>query len=211
MTQRQAYSPISLSTAGLSYGRGGLPLGTDLDFSVSSGRCLLLRGPNGTGKTTLLLTLAGIVAPLAGSFALDGVDPEARPQLHYCGHRNAIKPRLTVLENLVFWRALNGPTGIDPEPALERVGLGDLEDLDAGYLSAGQSRRLALARLLVSARPLWLLDEPTAALDVEGHGLVTTLIGEHLALGGLVIAATHDPITLPDPARLDTLTLSKSP
>jgi len=211
MTQRQAYSPISLSTAGLSYGRGGLPLGADLDFSVTSGRCLLLRGPNGTGKTTLLLTLAGIVAPLAGSFALDGVDPEAGPQLHYCGHRNAIKPRLTVLENLVFWRALNGPTGIDPELALERVGLGDLEDLDAGYLSAGQSRRLALARLLVSARPLWLLDEPTAALDVEGHGLVTTLIGEHLALGGLAIAATHDPITLPDPARLDTLTLSKSP
>ena len=211
MTQRQAYSPISLSTAGLSYGRGGLPLGADLEFSVSSGRCLLLRGPNGTGKTTLLLTLAGIVAPLAGSFALDGVDPEAGPQLHYCGHRNAIKPRLTVLENLTFWRALNGPTGIDPELALERVGLGDLEDLDAGYLSAGQSRRLALARLLVSARPLWLLDEPTAALDVEGHGLVTTLIGEHLALRGLVIAATHDPIVLPDPARLDTLTLSKSP
>lgn len=210
MTQRQAYPPITLIATGLSYGRGGLPLGHDVDFSVGPGRCLLLRGPNGTGKTTLLLTLAGIVAPLAGVFELDGVDPDAGPQLHYCGHRNAIKPRLSVLENLTFWCALNGATGIAPALALDRVGLGDLEDLDAGYLSAGQSRRLALARLLVSARPLWLLDEPTAALDVEGHGLVTALIAEHLDLGGLVIAATHDPITLPDPARLETLTLSKS-
>jgi heme exporter protein A len=209
MTQRQVYSPITLDVAGLSYGRGGLPLGTDLHFAVSSGQCLLLRGPNGTGKTTLLLTLAGIVAPLAGTFTLGGGDPEAGPQLHYCGHRNAIKPRLSVLENLRFWGALNGPTGIDAEAALDQVGLGDLEELDAGYLSAGQGRRLALARLLVSARPLWLLDEPTAALDVEGHGLVTRLIADHLDLGGLVIAATHDPITLPAPARLETLTLSK--
>ena len=206
MTDRQVYPPLTLRATGLSCGRGGMVLADGLDFSISNGHCLLLRGPNGTGKTTLLLTLAGIVAPLAGSFAIEGADEEAR-QLHYCGHRNAIKPRLSVLENLAFWAAVNSPTGIDPETALEDVGLGGLDGLDAGYLSAGQSRRLALARLLVSHRPLWLLDEPTASLDVEGHELVTRLIDQHLDMGGIAIAATHDPITLPDAARMETLAL----
>ncbi|MCS6760424.1 MAG: ATP-binding cassette domain-containing protein, partial [Candidatus Devosia euplotis] len=94
--------------------------------------------------------------------------------------------------------------------ALARVGLGDLDGLDAGYLSAGQSRRLALARLLVSLRPLWLLDEPTAALDAQGHQLVSQLLAGHLAMGGLAIAATHDPITLPDPASLSTMQLARA-
>jgi heme exporter protein A len=182
-----------------------------LDFSVTSGQCLLLRGPNGTGKTTLLLTLSGIVAPLEGARALEGTDVEAGPQLHYCGHRNAIKPRLTVAENLGFWAALNGATGLSIAAALEQVGLDRLGDLDAGYLSAGQSRRLALARMLVSLRPLWLLDEPTAALDTEGHDLVTRLIDRHLDMGGLAVAATHDPITLPDPARMETMVLGARP
>ncbi|MHA6689204.1 heme ABC exporter ATP-binding protein CcmA [Devosia sp. A449] len=198
---------MRLHAQSLSCGRGGVALATGLDFTVAPGQCLLLRGPNGTGKSTLLLTLAGIVTPMAGGFALEGVDPEAGPQLHYCGHRNAVKPRLTVRENLDFWGQLNGANGIAALAALEQVGLGPLAELDAGYLSAGQSRRLALARLLVSRRPLWLLDEPTAALDVEGHALVTGLIDSHLDRGGLVLAATHDPITLPDPSRLDTLTL----
>jgi heme exporter protein A len=206
MTDRQVYPPLTLRATGLSCGRGGLVLADGLDFSVGNGHCLLLRGPNGTGKTTLLLTLAGIVAPLAGFFAIEGSDEDVR-HLHYCGHRNAIKPRLSVLENLAFWAAINGPTGIDPDAALEEVGLGGLEGLDAGYLSAGQSRRLALARLLVSHRPLWLLDEPTASLDVEGHDLVTRLIDRHLDKGGIAVAATHDPITLPDPARMETLAL----
>ena len=206
MTDRQVYPPLTLRATGLSCGRGGMVLADGLDFSVGNGHCLLLRGPNGTGKTTLLLTLAGIVAPLAGHFAIEGGDEDDR-QLHYCGHRNAIKPRLSVLENLAFWAAINGPTGIDPEAALDQVGLGGLDGLDAGYLSAGQSRRLALARLLVSHRPLWLLDEPTASLDVEGHDLVTRLIDRHLDMGGFAIAATHDPITLPDAARMETLAL----
>jgi heme exporter protein A len=207
MTDRQVFPPLTLRATGLSCGRGGMALTVDLSFAVTAGQCLLLRGPNGTGKTTLLLTLAGIVTPLAGTFALEGADSEAGPQFHYCGHRNAIKPRLSVAENLDFWARVNGMTGIATDAALAEVGLGELAGLDAGYLSAGQSRRLALARLLVTHRPLWLLDEPTASLDVEGHELVTRLLDQHLDMGGFAIAATHDPITLPDPARMETLAL----
>ena len=210
MTDRQSFAPLTLRATGLSWGRGGMALGDGASFSLGAGQCLLLRGPNGTGKTTLLLTLAGILAPMAGSVALEGAEEDQRP-LHYCGHRNAIKPRLTVTENLAFWAQVNGPTGIPVLAALDAVGLGHLAGLDAGYLSAGQSRRLALARLLVSHRPLWLLDEPTAALDSEGHALVARLLDRHLDMGGLALAATHDPITLPDPSRLDTLSLGGRP
>ena len=206
MTDRQVFPPLVLRATGLSCGRGGMMLCENLHFSVPSRRCLLLRGPNGTGKTTLLLTLAGIVAPLKGFFAFEGHDEELAA-IHYCGHRNAVKPRLTVSENLGFWRAMNGATGSSVDMALAEVGLEDLRDLDAGYLSAGQTRRLALARLLVSQRPVWLLDEPTAALDSAGHDLVTRLIERHLDMGGLVVAATHDPIELADPGRMDVLTL----
>ena len=208
MTERQVFAPLALSTHALAVGRGGMALATGLEFTVLNGKCLLLRGPNGVGKSTLLLTLAGIVEPLDGRFVLEGLNAEDGPQLHYCGHRNAIKPRLTVLENLDFWQSLNGATGMDPIEALETVGLGALGALDAGYLSAGQGRRLALARLLVTARPLWLLDEPTAALDSEGHELVTRLIDAHLEAGGLVVAATHDPITPTDPNRVETLVMA---
>ena len=207
MTDRHVFAPLTLRATGLGCGRGEVVLAENLDFAVSGGQCLLLRGPNGTGKTTLLLTLAGILQPMGGIFGLEGWDNEGGPYLHYCGHRNAIKPRLSVLENLAFWAAVNGPTGVAPVDALDQVGLGGLDSLDAGYLSAGQSRRLALARLLVSQRPLWLLDEPTAALDMEGHALVTRLLDAHLDQGGIAIAATHDPITLPDMARMETLAL----
>jgi len=174
------------------------------------GTALLLRGPNGAGKTTLLLTLAGVVAPIAGSLALDGADPDEGPFLHFCGHRNAVKPRLSVEENLQFWAALNGGDGLPVLDALEQVGLGALARLDAGYLSAGQGRRLALARLLVSPRPLWLLDEPTAALDRQGQALVAGLIDAQLQSGGIVVAATHDELALADPTRITTLTLEPS-
>ena len=210
MSTRHHFPLLTLRATGLGWGRGGMTLTSDVSFSVGNGQCLLLRGPNGTGKTTLLLTLAGIIAPMAGTFALEGGDEDER-LIHYCGHRNAIKPRVTVLENLAFWAAVNGPTGQPAEAALEAVGLGHIAELDAGYLSAGQSRRLALARLLVSHRPLWLLDEPTAALDTEGHELVTRLIDQHLDSGGFAIAATHDPITLPDPTRMETLVLGARP
>jgi len=210
MTDRQVFSPLVLGAQGLSCGRGGIMLSEGLDFRLEAGRCLLLRGPNGAGKTTLILTLAGIVTPMEGRIALEGVDEEDGPQLHYCGHRNAIKARLSVLENLEFWASVNGPTGLSPMEALDRVGLGAIAGLDAGYLSAGQGRRLALARLLVTQRPLWLLDEPTAALDIEGHKLVETLIDDHLDQGGLVVAATHDPITLNDPTRVEILAIGRA-
>jgi heme exporter protein A len=206
MTQRQVFPPLALRAEGLSCGRSGNVLSHDLSFTVPSGQCLFLRGPNGAGKSTLLLTLAGIVRPLDGAFALDGADEDV-PLLHYCGHRNAIKQRLSVRENLHFWRRVNGETGATIENALETVGLGKLSELDAGFLSAGQTRRLALARLLVSLRPLWLLDEPTAALDTDGHALVARLVDEHLRIGGMVVAATHDPITLADPEAAQSLVL----
>lgn len=188
-------------------GRGDAALLSDLSFSVAGGRGLLLRGPNGAGKSTLLLTLAGLLPALAGAVAIEGHDPEDGPALHHCGHRNAVRARLSVLETLTFWAAINGPTGLPPHEALERVGLARAARLDAGYLSAGQQRRLALARLLVSSRPLWLLDEPTAALDMDGHALLARLLAEHLAEGGLAIIATHDEIGLDG---LDTLTLGRA-
>ena len=208
MTERQVFGSLALSAHALAVGRGGIALAHGLEFRVQNGKCLLLRGPNGAGKSTLLLTLAGIVEPLEGKFVLEGATADDGPLLHYCGHRNAIKPRLSVLENLSFWQSLNGATGIAPLEALETVGLAALAPLDAGYLSAGQGRRLALARLLVSARPLWLLDEPTAALDSEGHELVGRLIDAHLEAGGLVVAATHDPITPADLSRVETLVMA---
>jgi heme exporter protein A len=210
MTDRQVFSPIALHTQALACGRGGMTLCSNLNISVAGGQCLLLRGPNGTGKTTLLLTLAGVVAPMAGTMSFaSAADSELGPILHHCGHRNAIKARLTVLENLRYWAAVNGSSGLPAEQALDEVGLGRLAELDAGYLSAGQSRRLALARLLVSERPIWLMDEPTAALDVEGHQLVSRLLDAHLDMGGLAIVATHDRITLSDPARLLALDLGE--
>lgn len=204
MTQRQVQHQIHLEAEGLACGYGETTLARDLSFSVPAGSGLLLRGPNGAGKSTLLLTLAGLLSPLEGKIHLGGHDPDDGPALHYCGHRNAVRARLSVVDTLSFWAAINGATGLVPNAALDRVGLGRIASLDAGYLSAGQQRRLALARLLVSLRPIWLLDEPTAALDAAGQALLAELLGEHLQSGGLAVIATHDDIALPG---LNTLTL----
>lgn len=204
MTQRQVQQPISLEVQGLAVGHGETVLARDLSFSVPAGSGLLLRGANGAGKSTLLLTLAGLLHPLAGAIAFVGHDPEQGPALHHCGHRNAVRPRLSVIETLAFWTAINGASGLSPRDALDRVGLGRIAGLDAGYLSAGQQRRLALARLLVSSRPVWLLDEPTAALDTEGQALLAALLTEHLAAAGLAVIATHDTVGVDG---LATLTL----
>lgn len=180
-----------LSVENLALSRGGRALFAGLGFSLGPGGLLLLRGPNGAGKSSLLLALLGVLRPEAGTIDWHAEEP---PKLHYVGHQAGVKTRLTLLENLRFWRDVNGETGIGAEAALEAVGLGAIGALDAGYLSAGQTRRLALARLLVTDRKVWLLDEPLAALDAEGALLAVRLIARRLETGGAVIAATHDDI-----------------
>lgn len=200
----------TLSVRGLAVGRGERLLLDDLDFDLGPGDILLLRGPNGVGKSTLLSALAGLARPWRGSINFSGADPDAREaaDIHWLGHLTAVKPRLTVIENLKFWQKMNGSGGPTPEQALERVGIGGLDMLDAGVLSAGQTKRLALARLLVSPRPIWLLDEPTAALDAKGDALVGQLLDNHRAQGGMAVVATHLDLALALPPR--TLTLGAS-
>lgn len=200
-----------LYARGLSGGRGERWLFENLGFSVPGGRALLLRGPNGVGKTSLLMTMAGILRPFAGSVGIDGRDPEQPigTEIGLFGHRPAIKPHLSVFENLRFWTALYGTGRGEIEGMLDRVGLGPIAGLDAGYLSAGQTRRLALARLALAERPVWLLDEPTSALDAEGERLVAGLMDEHLDRGGLIVAATHQNLLLRDAGRVDTLAMGE--
>jgi heme exporter protein A len=198
MSAKKAAEP-ALDVRGLALERGGRTLFADLSFALGAGGLLLLRGPNGAGKTSLLLTLAGILRPQAGSIA-----GAPGPELHLLAADNAVRRKLTVDENLSFWRNVMGPTGAETTDALSRVGLGGLEDIEAGHMSTGQLRRLALARLLVSRRGIWLLDEPTAALDAAGEALVAELIGEHLGGGGLAVVATHHDLAV-DPTETITL------
>ena len=178
--------------------RGGRTLFAALSFSVPAGGALLVTGRNGAGKSSLLRVLAGLLPVAAGSIALDGSDVECPlgEHAHYLGHQDALKPSLSVAENLDFWVRYLGAAGSDPAAALETVGLGSVTDLPAAYLSAGQRRRLSLARLVAVRRPLWLLDEPSAALDAAGQDLLGGLMADHCAAGGLIVAATHGPLPL---------------
>jgi len=176
--------------------RGGREVFSDLDFGVASGEVLAITGPNGAGKTSLLRLIGGLILPAGGSIELEGGENELTlaDQAHYLGHRDAMKPALSVLENLSFWRDfLGGGTGNAGE-CLAAVGLDHATHLPAAYLSAGQRRRLSIARLLAAPRPIWLLDEPTSALDAAGQALFVGMINDHLARGGLVMAATHAPL-----------------
>lgn len=182
----------------LTLSRGERRLIAGLAFAVEAGEALVLTGPNGVGKTTLLRALAGFVVPEAGSIRLEGApDAEAVGEhAHYLGHANGIKPALSVRENAEFWgQFLGGGVGA-VDDVLEFLHLADLSDIPAGYLSAGQKRRLGLTRLLLAERPLWLLDEPTAALDVASQALLAGLMQRHLDGGGLLIVATHGPLGL---------------
>lgn len=187
-----------LEARGLSVRRGERQLFADLSLSVAAGQVALLTGPNGTGKTTLLMALAGIVRPEAGEIGFPAHRGEegTRPAMHLLGYQQGIKPRLTVLENLTFWRQVNGVGGLAPEAALSETGIASLAELEAGYLSSGQLRRLALARLLVTPRPIWLLDEPSATLDSAGEALLVRLIEAHRLGGGIAVIATHHLLAL---------------
>jgi heme exporter protein A len=170
----------------------------DLDFSLVAGQALVLAGPNGSGKSTLLRLLAGLVRPIAGRLLWQGEDAladlaEHAARVAYVGHQDAVKPGLTAAENLRFAARLAGGAVVD---ALAAVGLGDLADLPARMLSAGQKRRLALARLALTQAPLWLLDEPTLGLDTASIGRFGALLADHRARGGMVVAATHVPLPL---------------
>jgi heme exporter protein A len=189
--------PTRLLATELACVRGGRGVFSALSFAVGAGEALLVSGPNGAGKSSLLRAVAGLVWLTHGKLELEGGDGDATisEQAHYLGHQDALKPSLTVAENLEFWtRYLDG--GAAAEPALETVGLGSIGHLPAAYLSAGQRRRLSIARLIAVARPLWLLDEPTSALDASAQAMLATLMRDHLARDGMILAATHGPIGL---------------
>jgi heme exporter protein A len=178
--------------------RGDRKVFANLDFHVDPGEMLAIRGPNGAGKTSLLRSIAGLLRLAAGRIELTDADPEltVAEQAHYLGHRDALKPSLSVVENLAFWASYLGTGGAPPADALEATGLAQLADLPAAYLSAGQRRRLSVARLLASPRPIWLLDEPTSALDAAAQARLADIMRQHLASGGLILAATHGPLGL---------------
>jgi heme exporter protein A len=190
--------PLQLLADNLSAERGGRAVLQNLSFRVASGQALLLTGPNGAGKTTLLRTVMGFIPPSTGGVALSGGDPELTiaQQAHYVGHLNAVKASLTAAENAVFWARFLGGSAALADRALARLGLAALGDIPAGFLSAGQKRRLGLARLLVAQRPVWLLDEPTATLDTAAAAILTDVVDAHLNAGGLAVVATHLPLSL---------------
>jgi heme exporter protein A len=177
--------------------RGGRILFSGLSFECSGGECIMVRGPNGAGKSTLMRAIAGFYSFDAGGMELSGSDPEkALAELcHFVGHNNAIKPGLTVRENLQFMADFFEAGRQDAvEAALDAYNLTHISYLPAGYLSAGQKRRVALARLSLAERPLWLLDEPTVSLDTASAAFLSGVINRHLGQGGVAIIATHIPL-----------------
>jgi len=190
----------SLTAENLACARGDKRLFDGLNFRVMAGQALAVEGANGAGKTSLLRVIAGFLAPVAGRLIVkaegrENDDAEERGKvIGWLGHQDGLKPQLSVREQLDFFANLYGKR--TDSGVLEQVGLARQADLPCRYLSAGQKRRLGLARLLASKRPLWLLDEPFAALDASGQQLVGQLMARHCGAGGLIIAATHEPLGL---------------
>lgn len=188
--------------------RGERQVFTGLGFAVPPGGAMILHGPNGSGKSSLLRLMAGLLKPAQGSLAWDdrpvSDDPEAhRARLHYLGHLDAVKPVLSAAENLAFWAVAQGDSAGGVAAALERIGLTGLSDVPARLFSAGQRRRLALARLFLARGGLWLLDEPSVGLDEDSIGRLQVGLADHRQAGGRVVVATHTAIDLPGAERLD--------
>jgi heme exporter protein A len=186
---------MNLAVSNLSCARGGVPVLQGVSFAVTAGQALILRGPNGAGKTTLLRTLAGLQPALAGNVSANPDD------VALATHADGVKSALTVAENLAFWAAIHGQRDI--APAIEAMNLTSLQTRPAAQLSAGQRRRLGLARLMVTGRKIWLLDEPTISLDASSGGLFTAMVMQHLGAGGIAIIATHIDLGFPDAQTLD--------
>ena len=182
---------MTLLANALACERNGRVVFSDLSFEVEDGHCAELRGPNGSGKSSLLRLIAGLLPASHGALSLSG--HEAIPQAcHFIAHQEAIKSALTVSENLKFWSAMLGGENITA--ALAAFALEPLRNEQAAILSAGQRRRLALSRLFLARRPLWLLDEPTTALDRDTVGLLKKHMQDHLSAGGIIITAAHDDL-----------------
>ena len=188
---------MRISGDGLVAQRGGRSVFSGVSFDLADGGLLAVTGPNGAGKSTLLRLIAGFIEPSAGRLT---VEPEAMG-LHYLGHLDGLKAALTVRQNLAFWQRVSGG-GTDIAAALARVGLASAIDLPVGVLSAGQRHRVAIARLLLAERPLWLLDEPATALDAAAERTLGAIIAGHIAGGGMAIVATHRPLPVAPTATL---------
>lgn len=188
---------LTLEADALTCRRGGRLIFADLSFRLRSGEAIALTGRNGAGKSSLLAMLCGQLRPEAGTIRVEGAPDVAPVELsHVVGHRDGLKTALSAHENLAFAQALLGDAALSPAEALAKVGLPHVAALPVGYLSAGQRRRVALARLLVARRPFWLLDEPMSALDTAAQAMLSGLMREHLAQGGAILAATHGPLGL---------------
>lgn len=191
-----------LDIEGLALARGDRVLFQGFDLSAKAGDAVALTGRNGAGKTSLLRAIAGLIRPAAGRISFHGADGElpaedARSaETHLVGHQDGLKASRTAWEELQFQVAWTGGTTASAQAAMRRLDLTRLKDLEVRKLSAGQRRRLALARLVASPRRLWLLDEPLAPLDAERRAVFGEILGEHLAEGGLVLAAVHDPLPI---------------
>jgi heme exporter protein A len=190
-----------LSCQELACRRGGRLVFEGLDFGLEAGGALLLTGPNGSGKTSLLRMLAGLSPPVNGRILWRGAaisrDREAHhARIHFIGDRDALKPNLTARANLEFWTAMRGGSKSGADAAIETFRLGGRADWPCRYLSSGEKRRLALARLLSSPAELWLLDEPATGLDAKARSVLLEAIAAHRGLGGCVVAATHVKLRL---------------
>ena len=186
---------MTLTVTDLTIARGGMSVLAGVSFELAAGQALILRGPNGVGKTTLLRTIAGLQPALSGEVT------GAEEQIAYAAHSDGLKAMLSVRENLTFWAEVFGKSDI--EPALKAFDLNDLAERLAGTLSAGQKRRLGLARLLVTARPIWVLDEPTVSLDTASVDMFGRAVRTHLQNGGIALIATHIDLGLTDAKVLD--------